>query len=111
MPAIAKRRIIATEDNRRDFRCARSFSSYIDAMKALHLSLLILASLASNATCQRPKSAQAAVSAFKKVSGEQERNRHNAIRDLGRFEEPAATDILLRGCGGAVGDRINQIPP
>ena len=95
MPAIAKRRIIATEDNRRDFRCARSFSSYIDAMKALHLSLLILASLASNATCQRPKSAQAAVSAFKKVSGEQERNRHNAIRDLGRFEEPAATDILL----------------
>ena len=98
MPASVTRRRIATEGNQAEFRCAGGVSSYIDAMKALHLSLLILASLvslASTAPCQRPKSAQEAVAAFEKVSGGQERNRHRAIRDLGRFDEQAATDVLL----------------
>ena len=63
-------------------------------MKVLHIALL-LCSLLAPLTGQRPKTVEAAVTGFEKVRDQSERNRHGAMRDLGRFAEAGATSILI----------------
>ena len=63
-------------------------------MKALHIALFAC-SLLTPLTGQRPKTVEAAVAGFEKVQDENERNRHGAIRDLGRFPQAGATSILI----------------
>jgi uncharacterized protein YegL len=63
-------------------------------MKALHMALLVC-SLLTPLTGQRPKTVEAAVAGFEKVRDESERNRHGAVRDLGRFPQADATSILI----------------
>ena len=63
-------------------------------MKVLPLALLIC-SLLAPLTGQRPKTVEAAITGFEKVREQAERNRHRAIKDLGRFAETDATTILI----------------
>lgn len=63
-------------------------------MKALHIALFVC-SLLTPLIGQRPKTVEAAVAGFEKVQDESERNRHGAIRDLGRFPQAGATSILI----------------
>jgi hypothetical protein len=65
-------------------------------MKVLLLAWLASALLVSPIFGQRPKSAAEAITNFEKVESKNERARHGAIRDLGRFDEDKATEILLR---------------
>lgn len=65
-------------------------------MKAVILALagLLLALPALRA--QRPKNADDALARFAEVRDEDERRRHSAVYDLGRFPDDAVTDVLLR---------------
>ncbi|MGK0203409.1 MAG: hypothetical protein ACI89X_002732 [Planctomycetota bacterium] len=63
-------------------------------MKALHMALLVC-SLLAPLTGQRPKTVEAAITGFEKVRDQEERNRHRAVRDLGRFADADSTTILI----------------
>lgn len=63
-------------------------------MKVLHMALLVC-SLLAPLTGQRPKTVAAAVTGFENVRDQEERNRHGAVRDLGRFADADATTILI----------------
>ena len=65
-------------------------------MKALHLAWLLISCFLQALPAQRPKTVAAAVRGFEAVQQQDERNRHAAVRDLGRFAEPEATAILLQ---------------
>lgn len=69
-------------------------------MKVL-TSAMLLCVLLPSLTAQRPRTVEAAVEAFEKVRGDEERSRHGAARDLGRFAEDAATRILIAELGEA----------
>lgn len=56
---------------------------------------LLLCSLLAPLTGQRPKTVEAAVTGFENVRDQSERNRHGAMRDLGRFADAGATSILI----------------
>lgn len=64
-------------------------------MLPTRLCVLALCFLVGPLVGQRPKDVFAAVSKFDGVKSEPERNRHRAVRDLGRFAEDEATRILL----------------
>ena len=64
-------------------------------MNVLHVVVLALCMLAVPLPGQRPKTVDEAVARFEQVRGQAERNRHRAVRDLGRFAEDASTTILV----------------
>lgn len=70
-------------------------------MKLLLLAMLMFASLPSALRAQRPKTASSAMAAFERVKDQDERNRHGAVRDLGRFDETEVTIVLIQELGRA----------
>jgi len=64
-------------------------------MLPVRLCVVVLCLLANPLFAQRPKNVLEAVVKFEDVKSQAERNRHGAVRDLGRFGEDQATTILL----------------
>lgn len=64
-------------------------------MKALPLVIGLAVLLTGSLRAQRPKNVNQAVERFEDVRDQGERNRHQAVRDLGRFGEDASTQILV----------------